>query len=168
VAMVDRSRAPLERAVAMVHRNVHGIELAASPEDVFLHLVMPDRRRDWNRSVADFQQLTGGEVAPGTRFREVVDDHGVRSEAVVEVLRCQPGRLLEERVTADARACTRTFTLQQRPGGTRLELRTQTEYNSPVSRLFGRLVTRQAQQQVESDLAGLRAQLDGGSQPARS
>jgi uncharacterized protein YndB with AHSA1/START domain len=168
VAMVDRTRAPLDRAVAMVHRNVHGIELQASPDEVFFHLVVPDRRRDWNHAVAVFEQLTSGEVGPGTRFREVVDDEGVRTEAVVEVLRCEPGRLLEERVSADAQTCTRTFTLQERPGGTRLELRTETEYTSPAARLFGRLVTRHAQQQVESDLAELRARLDGEPQPVRS
>ena len=152
----------------MVHRNVHGIELEASPEEVFLHLVVPDRRRRWNRCLAAFEQTTPGEVGPGTRFREIVQDQGVRTEAVVEVLRCDRGRLLEERVSAEGHTCVRTFTLQERPGGTRLELRTETEYTSPVSRLFGRLVTRHAQQQVDSDLAELRARLEGEPQPAPS
>jgi uncharacterized protein YndB with AHSA1/START domain len=149
----------------MVHRNVHGIELESSPQAVFLHLVDPALRRDWNGVVDGWEQLTPGEVAAGTRFREVVRDRGVRTEAEVEVIRCEPGRLLEERIIADGFTSIRAFSLQERPGGTRLEVRMETEYTKPLNRMFGRLVTRHAQEQTESDLAQLRARLDGGPQP---
>jgi hypothetical protein len=96
------------------------------------------------------------------RFRDVFEDHGHRVELEAEVARSEPPRLLEVRLVADAFAAKSVQRLEPSGDGTILTTVVETEYTKRLARLAAPFVTRHAQQQLEADLAALKALVEAG------
>ena len=100
--------------------------------------------------------LTDGEPGVGTRYRDVFVDHGQRIELEAEVVRYEPPAY-EVSLRGDGVEATSSQRLEEiGGGGTRLTALIETEYTKRLLRMMAGVVTRHAQQRLESDLAELK------------
>jgi uncharacterized protein YndB with AHSA1/START domain len=145
-----------------VHRNEHTVEIAAAPETVFPYLVDGERRLEWMGVLRESEKLTEGPPAPGSRWRDVFEDHGQRIELEAELTEYEPGRRLVVRLRNRGFESTSTQALAEADGGTRLTTVIETEYKALAARLMAGVVTRHAQKQLEGDLARLKEIVERG------
>jgi uncharacterized protein YndB with AHSA1/START domain len=139
-----------------LHRNEHTVEIAAPRERVFPHVVESVRRLEWMGALTASDPLTEGEPGVGSRYRDVFVDHGQRIELEAEVVRYEPPGYLEVRLRGDGVEATSSQTLEGAAEGTRLTAVIETEYTKRLLRMMAGVVTRHAQQRLESDLAELK------------
>jgi uncharacterized membrane protein len=144
-----------------VHRNEHTVEIARPAADIFPHLAASEKRLRWMEKLVDSEQLTEGDPGPGTRFRDVFEDHGHRVELDAEIVDWRPNERLATRLRSSGFTAIATQRLEERDGRTRLTTSIETQYRSRLARLMASVVTRHAQQQLEKDLARLKAILEG-------
>ncbi len=108
-------------------------------------------------ALQESEPLTEGEPGIGTRYRDVFADHGQRIALEAEVVRYEPPRYLEVSLRGDGVEATSSQTLEEVAGGsTRLIALIETEYTKRLLRIMAGVVTRHAQQRLESDLAELK------------
>ncbi len=140
----------------MLHRNEHTIVIAAAPADVFPWLADTHRRLRWMGALVESEPLTDGPPAPGSRYRDVFEDHGQRIELEAELVEVEPGERLTARLVSKGFESTSAQRLEPAGGGTLLTATIETRYTMLAARLVGPLVTRHAQKQLETDLARLK------------
>jgi hypothetical protein len=107
-------------------------------------------------ALRESEPLTEGEPGVGTRYRDVFVDHGQRIELEAEVVRYEPPGYLEVSLRGDGVEATSSQTLDETPEGTRLTAVIETEYTKRLLRMMAGVVTRHAQQRLESDLGELK------------
>ena len=125
-------------------------------------MVESARRLEWMGALTESEPLTDGEPGVGTRYRDVFVDHGQRIELEAEVIRYEPPAYLEVGLRGDGVAATSSQTLEEIPDGTRLTAVIETEYTKRLLRMMAGVVTRHAQQRLESDLAELKRIAEAG------
>ena len=119
-------------------------------------MVESARRLEWMGALQESEPLTDGEPRVGTRYRDVFVDHGQRIELEAEVVRYEPPRYLQVSLRGDGVQATSSQMLEEAEGGTRLTALIETEYTKRLLRMMAGVVTRHAQQRLESDLAELK------------
>jgi hypothetical protein len=107
-------------------------------------------------ALRESEPLTEGEPGVGTRYRDVFVDHGQRIELEAEVVRYEPPRYLQVGLRGDGVEATSSQALEEADGGTRLTAVIETRYTKRLLRMMAGVVTRHAQQRLESDLAELK------------
>jgi hypothetical protein len=107
-------------------------------------------------ALQESEPLTEGEPGLGTRYRDVFVDRGHRIELEAEVVRYEPPGYLEVSLRGDGVKATSSQTLEEITGGTRLTAVIETEYTKRLLRMMAGMVTRHAQQRLESDLVELK------------
>jgi carbon monoxide dehydrogenase subunit G len=107
-------------------------------------------------ALQESEPLTDGDPGVGTRYRDVFVDHGQRIELEAEVARYEPPRYLEVKLHGDGVEATSSQTLEEAGEGTRLTAVIETDYTKRLLRMMAGVVTRHAQQRLESDLAELK------------
>jgi carbon monoxide dehydrogenase subunit G len=141
-----------------MHRHEASVEIAAPPDAVHPRLVQPEERVRWVAGLVESE-----ETAPG-RFREVVSDHGVRTEVVVETV-------LDEPLAVDARMTNRHLDatvrnrLEPTDEGTRLTVTVESEYRGFLARAAGAVVTRHAQTSLERSVQNLKRPVEEEAAP---
>ena len=113
-------------------------------------------------ALTESEPLTHGETGVGSRYRDVFVDHGQRVELEAEVVRYEPPGYLEVRLRGQGIESTSSQTLEEEGGRTRLTALIQTEYTKRVLRMMAGVVTRHAQQRLESDLENLKRIVEAG------
>jgi uncharacterized protein YndB with AHSA1/START domain len=139
-----------------VHRIEHAVEIDASPDEVFAHLVEGERRLRWMGALRETEQLTDGPPEVGSRWRDVFEELGQRVELEAEVAVYEPPRHLLVRLSSRAADATSEQHLESTNGRTRLTTAIETEYKSFLARHGAVIVTHLAQRQLEADLATLK------------
>ena len=147
----------------MPHRNEASVEIERPAAEVFPYLAAPERRLEWMEKLVDSEQVTDGEPALGTRFRDVFEDHGQRIELDAEIVEWEPDERLSTRLTSGAFDSTASQRLEDLGGRTRVEVTIETEYRSTVARLMAGVITRHAQTQLEEDLERLKRLIEQGA-----
>jgi hypothetical protein len=107
-------------------------------------------------ALQESEPLTDGEPRVGTRYRDVFVDHGQRIELEAEVVGYEPPRFLQVSLNGDGVEATSSQSLEEADGGTRLTALIETKYTKRLLRMMAGVVTRHAQQRLESDLAELK------------
>jgi uncharacterized protein YndB with AHSA1/START domain len=143
-----------------VHRNAAEVEIARPAQDVFPYLIEAEKRRQWVHGLVESTPLGDGKLGVGSRFRDVVVDHGLRTTVEAEVERYEPNDGLTARLEARGFVSRVDYRLQDLDGGTRVGCTVETEFTMRVARLFARLVTRHAQEAIESSLTTLKRVLE--------
>ena len=146
-----------------MHVNEHSVEIDRPAESVFPYLVGSEERLRWMGALDGSEQVTDGEPGPGTRFRDVFEDHGQRVEIDAEVVDWQPPRRFVLRLGAGPFRSTGTQELEETDGRTRVTTRMETEYTSRMARLMAGVITRHAQTRLEEDLARLKELVESES-----
>ncbi len=137
-------------------RSEASIEIDRPPAEVFPWLLDPEKRLQW------VSGLVSSEPVDETSYREVVQEHGQRIQATATVVRHEPPRALEIRMSGrgfEARAGSR---LTEENGHTRLTSSLDVELGG-LARFAGGLVGRQTQRSLERSLARLKLLLEGDS-----
>ena len=119
-------------------------------------MVESTKRLEWMGALQESEPLTDGEPGAGTRYRDVFVDHGQRIELEAEIVRYEPPSYLEVSLQGDGVEATSSQRLEEIDGGTRLTALIETEYTKRLLRMMAGVVTRHAQQRLESDLAELK------------
>jgi uncharacterized protein YndB with AHSA1/START domain len=144
-----------------VHRNAAEVEIARPAGDVFPYLIESEKRMQWVHGLVESAPLDGGELGVGSRFRDVVVDHGQRTTVEAEVERYEPNDGLTARLEAKGFVSRVDYTLQELDGLTRVACTVETEFTMRVARLLAPLVTRHAQGAIERSLSRLKRVLEG-------
>ena len=141
-------------------RNESQVEIARPAAEVFPYLVESDKRRQWVHGLVDSTPLDDGEHRVGSRFRDVVVDHGQRTTVEAEVERYEPDDALTARLEARGFVSRVSYRLQEVDGRTRVACTLETEFTMRVARLVGPLVTRHAQKALDGSLQQLKRVLE--------
>jgi hypothetical protein len=107
-------------------------------------------------ALTESEPLTDGATGVGSRYRDVFVDHGQRVELEAEVVRYEPPGYLEVRLRGQGIESTSSQTLEETGSGTRLTALIETAYSKRLLRMMAGVVTRHAQQRLESDLENLK------------
>ena len=136
------------------------IEIGAPPSDVFPFLFEPDRLRQWLGGFVESRPLTSGPVGVGTKSIDVLSEGGREVRLETEIVVFEPGRRVEVAITGGGMKAVSVYTLE----GTERALVThrQTVELGGMLKLMGPLVGRSIRQRMTSDLAGLKAAVEGG------
>jgi hypothetical protein len=114
------------------------------------------KRLEWMGALQESEPLTDGLPGEGSRYRDVFVDHGQRIELEAEVVRYEPPLHLEVALRGDGVVATSRQVLEPVEGGTRLTAVIETEYTKRLLRMMAGVVTRHAQDRLESDLENLK------------
>lgn len=137
--------------------------IAAAPADVFPWLAESEARCRWMGALVESEPLTDGPPGPGSRYRDVFEDHGQRIELEAELAEVDPPRRLVVQLVSDVFDATIDQRLERAGGGTRLSAVIETTYTKLAARLLASVVTRHAQKQLEADLARLKELVESDS-----
>ena len=141
-------------------RNESQVEIARPAADIFPYLVESEKRRQWVHGLVESTPLDDGEPRVGSRFRDVVVDHGQRTTVDAEVERYEPDDALTARLQARGFVSRVSYELQEVDGRTRVACTLETEFTVRVARLVGPLVTRHAQKALDTSLQKLKRVLE--------
>lgn len=135
--------------------------VAAPREDVAAYVT--DHRNDpvWIGGITESQLEGDPPVAVGSRVRRVASFLGKRIEYVNEVVRLDPGSVLEMRSVKSPFPMVVTYSFEDADGGTRTSVRVQGD-PSALYRLAGPLLARQVKRSVQGDVERLREILEKG------
>jgi uncharacterized membrane protein len=114
-------------------------------------------------ALVESEPLTDGPPEPGSRYRDVFEDHGQRIELEAELVEVEPGERLTVKLVSKGFESTSSQRLEATDEGTRLTAAVETTYTMLAARLLAPLVTRHAQKQLEADLARLKELVEAES-----
>jgi hypothetical protein len=128
-------------------------------EDVAAYVI--DHRNDpiWIGGISESELLGTGPIAEGSRVRRVASFLGKRIEYVNEVVRLEPGRLLDMRSVKSPFPMRVTYAFADGAGGTETSVRVQGE-PSGVYRIGGPMMRRAVQRSIDRDVATLKRVLE--------
>ena len=107
-------------------------------------------------ALQESEPLTDDPPDKGSRYRDVFVDHGHRIELEAEVVRYEPPLHLEVALRGNGVTATSRQELEPVEGGTRLTAVIETKYTKRLLRMMAGVVTRHAQERLESDLENLK------------
>ena len=131
----------------------------APREDVARYVIDHRNNPVWIGGITESELLGEPPIAVGSRVRRVASFMGKRVEYVNEVVRLEPGSVLEMRSVKSPFPMVVTYAFEDTDGGTRTSVRVQGD-PSALYRLAGRLMARKVRSSVQGDLETLKAILE--------
>lgn len=136
------------------------VDIARPAADVFPWLLDVEKRLRWVDGLVSSEPLDGPEPEAGSRYREVLSQHGVRTSVETTIERLEPPRELALRVRARGLDATTRTRLEELDSATRVIASLETRGSGLAGRLVGGVVARQAQGSLERSLARLKQLLE--------
>jgi uncharacterized membrane protein len=120
-----------------------------------------DHRNDpvWIGGISESELLGAGPISEGSRVRRVASFLGKRIEYVNEVVRLEPGSILEMRSVKSPFPMRVTYSFRDTAGGTEASVRVQGEPGG-LYRIGGSMMARAVQRSIDRDVATLRRMLE--------
>jgi uncharacterized protein YndB with AHSA1/START domain len=140
-----------------VHRNEHTVEIARPPAAVFPYLTEPELLKRWVGGLATFEAVDGESASVGAQSRQVMVVRGREWKLDGELTALEPDRFVQARMDGKGLTVTTSYALEPIETGTRLTATVESDVSLLVARLFGGLVSREAQRKLRTDLARLEA-----------
>lgn len=139
--------------------------IVAAPRDVVAAYVT-DHHNDpiWIGGITESELEGDPPIAVGSRVRRVASFLGKRIDYVNEVVRLEPGSVLEMRSVKSPFPMAVTYTFEDAPGGTRTGVRVQGD-PSALYRLAGPLLARQVKRSIQGDVERLKDLLEKDHAP---
>ncbi len=94
--------------------------VARPPAEAWTVLADLERAPEWVPDLIEVTKLTPGEVGVGTRYHEIVEMSGNRTEAELEVTTFDPPRTFAHAGQGGPASFSATFTLEPDEGGTKV------------------------------------------------
>jgi uncharacterized protein YndB with AHSA1/START domain len=139
-----------------VARSEASVEIARPAATVFPWLVDVDRRLRWVDGLEASEPLEPGEPRAGSRFRETLSQHGLRTTVETTVERLDAPREIALAVRGRGVAARTITTLTEQDGRTLLRSALETDRRGVAGRLVGGVVARQAGASLERSLQRLK------------
>ena len=140
-----------------MHRNEHTVEIARPPAAVFPYLTEPELLKRWVGGLTTFEAVDGEDASVGARSRQVMVIRGREWKLDGELTALEPDRFVQARMDGKGLTVTTSYALEPIETGTRLTATVESDFSLLVARLFGGLVSREAQRKLRADLARLEA-----------
>ena len=134
-------------------RSEASIEIRRPAADVFPWLLEPEKRLQW------VSGLVSSEPAGSERYREVVDQHGLRLEGTSTVVRNEPPHALDVDMAGRGFTARAESRLEERDGATHLTSSLDVQL-SGLLRFAGAAVARGAERSLEASLRRLKELLE--------
>jgi carbon monoxide dehydrogenase subunit G len=139
-----------------VPRNEAAVDIERPAAQVFPWLLERERRLQWVEGLESSESLDGPEPRAGSRYRETIAQHGLRTTVETRIAELDPPRRLTLAV-AGRRFEVRTETrLEERDGRTRVASTIDTKVRGLGGRVAGAVVSSQAQGSLERSLQALK------------
>jgi Polyketide cyclase / dehydrase and lipid transport len=138
----------------------HSLVLDATPAEVFEYFTEPEKATAWQSSLVEARFDPEGPMRRGTRITEVRKLLGRSLESVVEVTELEAPCVFAGQVLSGPVAFAFRHRLEDTGGGTRLDAHLEGDPGR-FFRLAEPLVVRALRRQLESDLATLKAIVEG-------
>lgn len=122
-----------------------------------------DHRNDpvWIGGIGESELLGDGPLVEGARVRRVASFLGKKIVYVNEVVRLQPGSVLEMRSVESPFPMVVTYAFRDVPGGTEVSVRVRGEPGTWY-RIAGPIMSRAVRRSIDADVARLRTILESG------
>jgi uncharacterized protein YndB with AHSA1/START domain len=143
-----------------VQHNAKTVEIARPAAEIFPYLIEAEKRKLWVQGLEEATPLDDGELGVGSRFRDVIVDHGQRTTVNAEVEKYEPADSLTVRLEARGFESHVTYRLHELNGRTRVACSIETTFGTLVARLAAPIVLRHAQKALENSLARLKRMLE--------
>ena len=144
---------------------VDSIEIARTPEDVFVYLDKLDRHGEWQDEIVSTTAVTDGPVRVGTRAtdkRRVPG--GMKVNVTYEIVEYDPPRRMRFQVVNGPIRAAGTVTVEPLDGGTRSRLTVELDFQGHgVGKLMAPMTRRQAGKQVPVNQLRLKHLLEAGA-----
>lgn len=136
-------------------------------EEVFAFISDCENDIQWSPAVKKMEQISGNGPGQGARYRMQHTPGGMKFEATVEVVACEPPRLLKWVTTDSGHTIRGTYELVRANGSTRLRQTSQITLEGWLripGLLMKRFIARDVQKELGKQFANLKRILE--SQPA--
>jgi uncharacterized protein YndB with AHSA1/START domain len=143
-----------------VQHNAETVEIARPAAEIFPYLIEAEKRKLWVQGLEEATPLDDGELGVGSRFRDVIIDHGQRTTVNAEVEEYEPSDSLAVRLEARGFESHVSYRLEELNGRTRVACSIDTKSTTVVARLAAPIVLRQAQKALRNSLATLKRMLE--------
>ncbi len=131
------------------------VEIDAPPETVFTYLIDSELLLQWMDGVTEIKPLTEGEHGVGARSRVTIHEGDAAFVMEDEVLRTQPGELLQVRLTSSAFDILSTYNLHSHGDTTHLSQELRADYKGFV-RLFAPFAAGEVSRKMDEDFERLK------------
>jgi len=129
-------------------------------EEVFAFVTDVANFTKWNAQAGRTEQSSEGPVGLGTRYRGSSDFMGRTMQWIAEITEYEPNQKAVQQIRMGPTEMTMGWFLQPVEGGTRFTIRSEGPTGG-LAKLAGPLMDRTMKQQMEDNLARLKALLEG-------
>lgn len=145
------------------------VSIAATPERIWPWLTESERVTKWVGGLVEDRPMTEGGARVGARSAVVLEDHGERFTMDSEILRYEPGRLMELRFQmtgqmAGTGETIGTYTLEPAGDGTRLTYAVASTSKSWM-RVLAPFMRAAVQKRIDTDIASLKRAVEAEPPP---
>jgi carbon monoxide dehydrogenase subunit G len=139
-----------------VPRNEASVDIERPAQDVFPWLLEREKRLQWVEGLESSESLDGQEPRAGSRFRETIGQHGLRTTVETRIDQLEPPHRLTLAVAGRSFGVRTETRLEERHGRTRVVSTIDTNVRGIAGRMAGGVITRQAQGSLERSLQTLK------------
>ena len=129
-------------------------------EEVFAFVTDIANLGQWNEQVAQIEQTSEGPVGLGTTYRGSYGILGRSIDWTSEISEYEPNRKVVQKLSMGPTVMTMGWQLEPVEGGTRFTMSAEGDMGG-LAKLAGPLFDRTMKKQMEGNLAGLKAVLEG-------
>jgi uncharacterized protein YndB with AHSA1/START domain len=131
------------------------VKIAAPPQEVFAYLSEPDKIMQWLEGVTKIEPLTESGHRVGARSKVTVHEGNETIEMQEEVIRVEPDKLTELRLTCPMFDATSLYELTDDQGQTLVKQTLRADYQGIV-RIVAPLMSGAVQQKMDADFQRLK------------
>jgi uncharacterized protein YndB with AHSA1/START domain len=129
-------------------------------EEVFAYVMDIGNLAKWNEAAGQGEQTSQGPVGVGTTYRGVSDFMGREMEWTSEVTEYEPNRKVAQKMNLGPTVMAMSWLVEPVGGGSKFTVRSEGEMGG-LAKLAGPLLDRTMKKQMDSNLAKLKALLEG-------
>jgi carbon monoxide dehydrogenase subunit G len=139
------------------------VNVSRPPAEVFPWLLDADKVPAWMTGLQAYEPLDPGPLRVGSRIRQDLTVSGQQLHFVMEVARLEPPVEALLRFAGSGFKAANEYAVADAPGGAAVTWAISGDTTSFKARLIAPMVQAKLQEKLETDLARLRAVLDGSS-----
>ena len=137
------------------------VTVAKSPAEVFPWLLDADKVPRWMTGLKVYEPIEPGPLHVGSRIRQELEVSGHRLSFDLEISRLEPPRAAELRFEGSGFRAANEYALSEASAGSTVTWVISGETTSFSAKLLAPMVQARLQEKLETDLARLRALLEG-------
>ena len=139
----------------------HSVEIPRPPAEVFPWLLEEDKVPQWTGHLTRYERVDGGELATGSRVRQVLEVSGRTIDVELEVTAYQPPSGAQTSFSTNGIEVVSSYALEAAGAGTRLTQTIEAKPSGFTARMLVPVVQPRLEEKLTQDLERLRETLGG-------